>query len=535
VTHSYGEADVKALPNLRPDATTIKVRWWSRPSRLQPTRWRALAFDRVLKRNYRMSENTVHNVLVALLTRVYVTRVGWNPPRGAKKVLFRSAARAGRQVGSPMTVADAAAHMKGNFPEPKAEVYVNALYLPLVMEQARKVVTFIKKEWIPLIFGKFYKPRVIQFRKPEFLAHMYPWYKPMEHVIYSGRYLFNSRQARTCAKGRNHHDRIKDLVEQVSRINDCHFVGLDGSAFDAHVSQEAVDMEWQWYHEVARSAGWSKEVRKLMHQQHVAQRTNKCSARVNDGKVSYTVKGNRMSGDLNTAGGNSILMELFTAIFFWVHGVPDEDWGMYVDGDDTCVFVAGRWVHLIPLLSQHFRDFNQEVKVTDVRRVSIDNMEPIEFCQCRPVKVNGHWRLVRDPWKQVNVYTRSHRWLKNTDLAKRYFSTISPPEMIINIGVPITAIFYATLNALGEGKKELNSVARNFYRKSVADSTVLAAAIEEKPSWETRESFSRAWGISPGQQLEYESLLQSSKPVLPEMGQTRRPQSRANNDCESDQ
>ncbi len=412
--------------------------------------------------------------------------------------------------------------MKKNFPPKKAEMYSEALDSPFDPSQDGKVTGFVKKEWVRLVLGKLYKPRAIQFRTPRFLAWMYVWYKGVEEVIYNGRYLFNRRQARTCAKGRNPHDRIKDLLEQVSRIPRCCVVGLDGSAFDAHVSQDALDLEWKWYTQIARLRRFPKHIRRLIYQQWRCQRVNRCKARLKDGKVSYKVKGNRMSGDLNTAGGNSLLQQIYLAAWAVDSGVPDENWGMYVDGDDSVLFVSEEYAPLCAGIPGFFKRFNQEVKMTSVEKVSVDRMEPIEFCQARPVKVNGQWRLIRDPWKQVNVYTRSHRWFKKVNMAKRYFSTICEPEMIINLGVPVLQQFYRQLHHLGEGSRPLNTVARNFYRARVSDSETLRGLLDEEISWETRLSFARAWGVPALEQIRLERLLAvDDKVVLPGVEERR--------------
>jgi len=449
-----------------------------------------------------MSDNTVANVLVALLTRVYVGPQVWNPPhRATNRVVNRSASLAARQVSEPMSPDEVREHMKSNFPPAKADMYMKTLDEPFVMRYARLVTTFIKAEWVWLKPGKFYKPRVIQFRRPAFLAQMYYWYKPMEHVIYHGRYIWNSKQARCCAKGRNLVQRMGDLLELVARIPSPVVVDLDGSAFDAHVSKEALKLEWKWYLKVAKAAGWSREVRAHIVASGKAQLRNKCVANLKDGQVKYVVEGNRMSGDLNTAGGNTCLMMIFLSTFCSEFRIPDTEWGMYDDGDDCVFIVSEKWVPLLKAeLVPFFNRFNQELKMGAPRRVSTTNMEPIDFCQCRPVLVEKHWRLVKDPVKQMCTYLCSHRWFTDRDMARRFWATISPPEMIMGAGVPMLDAFYTMLRVWGGGTKPLKSVARNFWRREATAPNVAPSEI----SGTTRESFAKAFLITCGQQTSVE-------------------------------
>lgn len=466
-------------------------------------------------REYRNADNTVGNLTRALGTRVYIPRVcsldpqsGLPLDRNAEGKFLRFVRRCGKrmidQVQPPLTPLQMQEELK-KFPPSKRELYGKALSEPLAsIRRASRCTAFVKDEWTPVKPGKVWKPRVIQFRDPQFLAHFMPYYKPFEHAFYHGRWIFNRHQKFTCAKGFNPHQRAQYIEKLVSELDDCHVIGLDGSAFDAHVTVPALRAEALFFHNAC--GRWPMRDRQTAQEFFKAQEKNRCRARCKDGFVKYVVDGNRMSGDLNTGCGNSVLQSLYIAFMMDEMGVPDTDWRMFVDGDDALLFVSRKYIHVQRGIEDFFRGFGHEVKVDGCEPVSPDRMEAIEFCQGRMVNILGTWRLVRNPFKVVNCYARTFRWSQTDELFRRYLATISPPEMIINSGVPILHRFFEVCHQIGGSSKPLQSVTRNYWRKSVL-AYEPSPIIDEK----SRESFARAFGISPADQLLFESCIADSR------------------------
>lgn len=492
----------------RPDSASIKASKILRDAP-PPRQARVPLFADAHMGDWRNADCTVDNLVYALETRVYIPTPQWQPPAAFNKVLRRSATRLGRQLGPPLDD-EGVAEVLSRFPENKRKMYGLALNVKLNLRRCR-CKAFVKDEWTKKKNGKVWKPRVIQFRDPEYLAHMLHFYKPIEHAFYHGRFLFNRRQKYTCAKGANPHQRLSYLRKLVSELNDPYVVDLDGSAFDAHVCQDALKAEWKFYELAAREAGWSNEKINLLRQYGKSQLVNKCGARLKDGRVSYRVDGNRMSGDLNTGNGNSVLQSLFIGTAMMELKVPEECFRFYVDGDDAVLFVEREYVDTIKTkLEGEFRKFSQELKVGEARSVLREGLECIEFCQSKPVCVNGEWRFVRNPEKVINCYLRTFRWSQSDQLLKRYFATVSPPEMIINSDVPILDKFFETLHTLSGDEKPLDSVARNYWRRTVHESE-LAAYQRRGVQDGTRESFYRAFGVAPDEQLLAEQLISTHR------------------------
>lgn len=447
--------------------------------------------------------NTVQNVVKAAATRVFVDSPAWDPPQSFKKVLRRAATMLGAQM-PPELDEDGLEAVFKRFPNKKREMYRTALDEELVLPQHARCTGFVKQENVPLKEAD--KPRVIQFRDPIFLAHMLSWMKPLEHSFYHNRWCFNRYQKITCAKGLSPLGRMKVLEEMVASLQNPYFIGLDGSAFDAHVSPGALKAEWSFYDIAMRRAKYHPATLRKAARMGRCQLKNKVHFTCDDGFVGYTVEGNRMSGDLNTGLGNSVLQSLFIATAMLELGVPENSWRMLDDGDDAVLLVDEAHIHLVTAdgVQAVFARFSQDVKVVGLVRVSLDNMEPIEFCQSHPVWVNGGWRLIRDPMKVYNGYKQQCVYYRTLEEAQRFFATVAAPEMIYASGVPILAELFSLFHRLADDAKPLEAVSRRFWLRNAADSGVEHCS---EITWRTRESFHKAFGFEPLDQLSIEQEL----------------------------
>lgn len=463
-------------------------------------------FASVLNFKLANADCTVDNLVHTLEKRVYIATPRWDPPPELWKVGMTAATRMGRRLGAPLTPEELDEVFQG-FPVRKRNLYKSELEKPFDPKKSR-CTGFLKDEWTKL--KENWKSRVIQFRDPHYLAHLMRLYRPIEKLIYKCKYAFNKCQKYTCAKGLNFLERMSYLEELVSELKDPYVVDIDGSAFDAHVVEKALKFEWACYGKAAKTAGWSRFDVDQLKQFGLRQLVNKVKARCVDGFVSWTVRGNRMSGDLNTGAGNSLLQMSFIAAAMAMLRIPEECWRMLVDGDDAVLLVEGAYRHLLDQLPGIFRRFAQEVKIGSVKKVTLDSMEVIDFCQCRPVRVNGKWRLIRAPIKAVSGYLHSFKWSKTDELYKSFLATISPPEMIANMDVPILDKFYRVCHTIGGSAKPLEEVANNFWRRQILGCGAPPAEARGV-SMETRVSFERAFGIDPPTQMWMEDCIDTHR------------------------
>lgn len=150
-------------------------------------------------------------------------------------------------------------------------------------------------------------PRVIQPRSPRFNVMLGRYIKHLEHEIFSAiDEIFDPTKAhRTVAKGMNMTQRGNTIASMWDSFNDPVAVGLDASRFDQHINQILLKYEHSIYKMWSTGKGEGLvDLRKLLK----AQLVNKGVYRGPDGSIKYTVKGCRMSGDMNTSSGNVIIM-----------------------------------------------------------------------------------------------------------------------------------------------------------------------------------------------------------------------------------
>lgn len=386
------------------------------------------------------------------------------------------------------------------YPPAKRERYQEGLDTPLNIRKHAAVTAFVKQENVP--FKTKDKPRLVQFRTPTFLAHMLAWYKPFEHAYVRGRYLYNKYQKFTCAKSMDPIERMDTIKQCVADLENCHVVGLDGSAFDAHQGPNSLEAEWRFTVAALKEAGFSPEIVSKATKMGEAQKRNRVKAFVDDGFVKYTVNGNRMSGDLNTGTGNTVLQSSYIASFCKDLGIPEAHWRMLVDGDDALLFVSGKYIHLVTAESvdDGFRKYSQEIDLDRIEPVTLDTLETIEFCQSRPVCVDGIWRLIRNPRKVYNGYCATNIWYREMRTAKRFWATVSRPELIYSVDVPVLDAMFKCLNRLSEDSRPLETVSRRYWLRN-CERCQGRMPTGRGVSIDTRVSFERAFGMSLTDQL----------------------------------
>ena len=176
---------------------------------------------------------------------------------------------------------------------------VDSLAEQAVTRKDSLLKTFVKAEKINLTLKADPVPRVIQPRHPRYNVELGRYLRPIEHDVYDaidklwgGRTIFKGMDVETM--GREIHKKMESFTEPCA-------IGFDASRFDQHVSVEALQFE----HSIYKSIFCYPEMlgKLLKWQIH-----NKGTAYASDGYFNYQVDGCRMSGDMNTAMGNCLIM-----------------------------------------------------------------------------------------------------------------------------------------------------------------------------------------------------------------------------------
>jgi hypothetical protein len=239
--------------------------------------------------------------------------------------------------------------------------------------------TFVKAEKINFTAKQDPAPRVIQPRDPRYNVEVGRYLKKVEHTIYDGIAKVMTRKSSlgwnvTVNKGMNAKETAALIVGKFSKYRRPVAIGLDASRFDQHVSSTAL----RWEHSVYSDLFKDKYLDKLLGWQiH-----NIGRAYCADGKVKYEVNGCRMSGDMNTALGNCVLMCGMVYSYMQSKGIK---YDLINNGDDCVLIFEKDHERKLDDLSSWFHDMGFTMKVED----PVYTIEEIEFCQTQPV-FDGH-------------------------------------------------------------------------------------------------------------------------------------------------
>lgn len=277
------------------------------------------------------------------------------------------------------------------------------------------VKMFVKPDKIPM--GEIYDkaPRAIQFRRPEYNLLMAQYLKPIENEVYK----YKEFGLRVFAKGRNLQQRAADIIAAYNSIDNCVVVECDHSKFDSCVTVEHLKFLHKIYLKFFPSR-WLYFL--LKHQINNKGRSS---------YLKYTVKGTRMSGDFDTALGNTLLN--YFVLKAAVERCGIQNYRLYIDGDDSLLFIPAQ----TDLSKLKFNDLGFET-VWDVK-----DLVEAEFCKGHVIRSDPPI-LVRDP----------RRIVAHMQVCLRSYGPSTWPELLqgklvcefwANQGVPYIAKWVKTL------------------------------------------------------------------------------------------
>lgn len=347
-------------------------------------------------------------------------------------------------------------------------------------------------------------PRMIQSRNARYNLRVGIWLKAMEHQLYR---LRSDRGHRLIAKGLNTWERGRVLHQKWCSFLRPVAYSIDASRWDKHISRSVLEIEHSVYDWMS---GGDLELRLYLRWQLVNR------VRTSNG-LRYRVDGGRMSGDMNTALGNCLLMVLMVRAA--MSNYPGH-WELFDDGDDCIVMVEQRDEEYLERLPSIFLEFGQELKLEN----RTTNFESIKFCQCQPVLVpldemgEVHaWRMVRD-WKRVLSHdTCGIKHWDDVNLILTMFKAVGLCNVALHSGVPILWAHAAALMRLAGTKchKAIKTIWLNESLEHRIRTECRLYTPEHAPSQAfgpsalARESFARAFQVPVDQQLAIEAKLDS--------------------------
>jgi hypothetical protein len=331
-------------------------------------------------------------------------------------------------------------------------------------------------------------PRGISPRNDRYHVLLGPYIKRIEKVIFT--IIGHIFGATTVLKGYNAQRRGEILLSHWKHFKDPVAIGLDAERFDQHVSEDALRYEHSFY----RMFYHSKFFATLLKQQLL----NSGACYVKNGKIFFTIRGMRMSGDMNTALGNCLLM--CAMIYSYMHsiGLSTNQFRLANDGDDCVLIIERENLHKLNNLTGYFKGLGFSMKVE--KPVSV--FEEIEFCQAQPIQTESGPVMVRN-LHSIAKDCLSIKPLDNRSVYLKWMAAVAQGGLALTGQVPIFQEFYMAMYRSSENAKPL--VGDPTQMTGIA---FLAKGMKRKygdVSPETRVSFWRAFGVAPNQQVAIES------------------------------
>lgn len=384
----------------------------------------------------------------------------------------------------------------------KLTLYRNAqedlLFTP-ISRKDRFVKSFVKPEKIS---DPTRDPRTIQARSPRFNYELGNYLKAIEHKLYNVKGSRNLRHhlptGRLIAKGLDLRSRAYLVARKMRQIPNCTVMSIDCSRFDAHVNQRALQIEHSVY---MRCFPGDRKLQQLLGLQLVNRGHT-------SGGIAYKCPGGRMSGDMNTALGNCLLMVIFVATTFRMLGIPSSAWQMLCDGDDTLLFIPGHLTNFVRFnFPAIFNLAGQSVKMENEART----LHEVVFCQGKIVECLDGLKFVQSPVRSYSRMLVSNKHYAHPGSIDKILSRIGDCELAINMGVPVLQEFALAILRNSHGAQPGRPVASSRIFKAQREwrahgGKVTPLAITDN----ARRTFQEAFGIEVWEQLWLERELREA-------------------------
>lgn len=394
------------------------------------------------------------------------------------------------QYTSPLTDKQFVGAYKGR----RRTVYENAIKSLIGRPLEKKdsyINFFVKCEKVNFTKKLDPAPRGISPRNPRYHVMLGPYIKRIEKTIYDN--IAKVFGAVTVFKGLNAVQRAKHLRSHWESFNDPVAIGLDASRFDQHVSIQALSYEHRYYKMFYPNNKTFAHLLSL-------QRNNRLYANCPDGRAVLSLNGGRMSGDMNTALGNCLLMSAM--VYSYMHSRVGK-FRLANDGDDCVVIIERADEHKLSDLTSWFLElgFNMKVEPT------VDIFEQIEFCQSQPIWTPEGWLMVRKVSDSIPKDSISIKPLDNPKVFRRWMKAVGEGGLALTGGIPIVQDLYKRYDDIGGNVKPLDD--------PTMETGLRRLAIGMKRVYQpihpmTRVSFWRAFGIPSSKQLCYERVLRGA-------------------------
>lgn len=366
-----------------------------------------------------------------------------------------------------------------------------------------KLDGFLKK----IKSNKEIKPRAIQGRSYIFNLLFGCYTKKIEKLAY--RLFPPSRlrsKSRMIVKGLNIPERSRLFMEKLENFKDPLVISLDASSFDASIK-------------VCHLNGLKNIYMRLYPKdQFLKYLLDKREMNLGEGAgIKYKMRGQRNSGEMDTALGNCLNM-CSAAISCMIHlGISKYD--IVNDGDDCLIILENKCKNRARLtepsqickaIKQLMREmgFDTDPESSHIRSVGV---EDVEFCRSRLVWYPGGYRWTRNGKRARSTFGMVLRKMNNKKQLLSHIKGMFTCEYFVSSGVPIIQpMLWHYIKLLGGVKKPKRWKNEDYAWRFLQEFSDFPKSLPGPPTIHplTRISYEKAFGITVNDQLVEEMLVQ---------------------------
>jgi hypothetical protein len=341
--------------------------------------------------------------------------------------------------------------------------------------------------------------RAIQTRTYRYHLELATYLKRIEHVVYNNIQRVFKSDTPVVMKGVNHNQMGEIIYNKWSSFNRPVAIGIDAHRFDMHVTEEFLKLE----HDIYKSFFPSDN---NLYNLLLWQLKTYGKAYMYDGHMKYHMKGRRLSGDMNTSLGNCIIMCCVVYSYLKDQNIKFD---FVNNGDDGVIFIEKRDLSCMDGFIDHCSLLGFRMAI----EAPVEVIEELEFCQTKPVLINGKYAMIRNLSAILNKgYSFAKKFVNEKEFRKHLYQ-LGVGGLSMFAGVPVHQEVYELLvkNGLPHtlDKQKIQTTLPYTLRENL-DSLKYSTFV---PSLETRISYFKAFGLWPHQQLEVTKLILEMRPI----------------------
>lgn len=152
-------------------------------------------------------------------------------------------------------------------------------------------------------------------------------------------------------------------------------------------------------------------------------------------------------------------------------------------------------------------EYYTELGFTMKVEATVDVLERLEFCQTRPVEINGQYRMIRNLHHSMSKDLHSLNDLQSETAMHQWLDAVGKGGRVLNDGVPVLKEFFKQFPQ-GVTARHNSDLSTSYREAHLYKFNREAKFTDAQCSPETRFSFWLAFGLTPDEQIALERGFQ---------------------------